>query len=67
MKTAKAQQPGYQTVHVVRGVHYIYQYISTYDKEKKQSFNKQVCIGKKGPDGCTVPSPSTTSEHTLTD
>lgn len=55
MKTKKAKQPGYQTVHVVRGVHYIYECISTYDKEKKQSFNKQVCIGKKGSDGSLIP------------
>lgn len=55
MKAATAKQPGYQTVHIVRGVHYIYECVSTYDKEKKQSFNKQVCIGKKGPDGSFIP------------
>jgi hypothetical protein len=65
MKTTKTKQPGYQTVHVVRGVHYIYECISTYDKEKKQSFNKQVCIGKKGSDGSFIPNAYYREMHQL--
>lgn len=36
-----------------------------HDKEKKQSFNKQVCIGKKGPDGSFIPNAHYRELHQL--
>lgn len=65
MKTKNAAKPGYRTVHVVHGVHYIYECVSTYDKEKKQSFNTQVCIGKQGPDGSFIPNAYYRERHQL--
>lgn len=55
MKAKNDKQPGYRTVHNVNGVQYVYECVSSYDKEKKQSFNKQVCIGKNGSDGSFLP------------
>jgi len=65
MKTTRTKQPGYQTIHVVRGIQYIYECVSTYDKEKRQSFNKQVCIGKKGSDGSFIPNAYYREKHQL--
>jgi len=39
------------------GVTYVYEAVSVWDKEKKQSRNKQVCIGKVDPNtGDFIPS-----------
>src|SRR5580704_4491517 len=39
------------------GVSYVYEYISYWDKEKKQGRNKQICIGKVDPiSGEIIPS-----------
>ncbi len=48
-----------QVIHVNKktGVSYVYEYVSYWDKEKKQGRNKQVCIGKIDPvSGEIVPS-----------
>lgn len=50
---------GYRVYHKKRktGVTYVYEATSTWDKEKKQPRNKQVCIGKLDPDsGAFIPS-----------
>ena len=62
-KTAK--QPGYQITRIINGTTYVYQCISKYDKVKKQSFNKQVCIGKYGPDGAFIPNARYREQHKL--
>ena len=36
-------------VNKITGVTYVYEYTSYWDKEKKQSRNKQVCVGKLDP------------------
>ena len=58
--------PGYQVIHTINGVQYVYECISTYNKEKKQSFNKQVCIGKNAPDGTFIPNARYRERHKLT-
>lgn len=48
-----------QVIHTNKktGVSYVYEYVSYWDKEKKQGRNKQVCIGKVDPvSGKIVPS-----------
>ena len=44
-------------VNKTTGVTYVYESVSYWDKEKKQSRNKQVCIGKLNPiNGEFIPS-----------
>jgi hypothetical protein len=43
-------------VNKTTGVTYVYEYTSFWDKKKKQSRNKQVCVGKLDPSGEFIPS-----------
>lgn len=43
----------------------MYECVSTYDKVKKESFNKQVCIGKQSPDGKFIPNARYREIHNL--
>jgi len=65
MSKQKKKQPGYRAIHTVNGTKYVYECVSTYDKEKKQSFNKQVCIGKQAPDGTFIPNARYREKHNL--
>jgi len=48
------------------GTAYVYEYISYWDKEKKQGRNKQVCIGKLDPEsGELIPSKRLVSPQPL--
>jgi len=65
MISTKAKKPGYTVIHTIRGTQYVYECVSKYDKEKKQSYNKQVCIGKNGPDGTFLPNARYRERHQL--
>lgn len=57
-----------RVIHVNKktGVSYVYEYISYWDKDKKQGRNKQVCIGKIDPvSGETIPSKRLVSAPSL--
>ena len=64
-KRKTSHQPGYQVTRVINGTTYVYHCISTYDKEKKQSYNKQVCIGKHDADGTFIPNARYREQHKL--
>ncbi len=61
----RKKKPGYKTIHRIRGVEYIYQCVSHYDKAKKQSFNTQVCIGKNDANGKFIPNKRYRQMHNL--
>jgi len=65
MISTKAKKPGYTVIHTIRGTQYVYECVSRYDKEKKQSYNKQVCIGKNSPDGTFIPNARYRERHQL--
>lgn len=65
MSKQNKKKPGYRTIHTVNGTQYVYECVSTYDKVKKESFNKQVCIGKQSPDGKFIPNARYREIHNL--
>lgn len=65
MSKQKNKKPGYRAIHTVNGTRYVYECVSTYDKEKKESFNKQVCIGKQSPEGKFIPNARYREMHNL--